>query len=233
MPLFSFVRQSQGCRLRHRRSVARDEDDIQKSALSGYFKSVPRAADLEATAETDKNVEVVGALSQPKERIDVDREIRRHLINQTGIQRTDPRMVFAGTDRVVEFNITAQFASDCARNTDRVVPLDASIVAARLIENVDPGLPKQCETAGQTVVERQAEAGLVDAVPEVIAISRDLERGNQAEHEFTAVVADEIDLESDGRVAKAILLQRRAEIVSAGATIDIHLRKDLEIHPVR
>ena len=117
------------------------EDRCHESTLSA--RSVPVGPVLEAVTETAKYIVIRSAVGQAEERIHINGKIRSDLINQTSVECSDPG---ARPDRVVEFNIATQIPDDCAGEPDRILPLHTHVAAARLIENVDPGLRKQCET---------------------------------------------------------------------------------------
>src|SRR5215831_17748921 len=103
----------------------------------------PVRTESKAIAEAAKYVVIGSAVGHSKKRVCVHREIWRHLINQTGVQCADPG---SRTDRVVEFNIPTQLADYCAGESDRILPLNLHLAAARFIENIYSSLGKQRET---------------------------------------------------------------------------------------
>src|SRR5262249_16869617 len=101
------------------------------------------STESKAIAEAAKYVVIGSAVGQSKKRVYVHREVWCHLINQTGVQCTDP---WPRTDRVVEFNIPTQIPNYRTGESDRILPLNLHLAAASFIENVDPRLGKQRET---------------------------------------------------------------------------------------
>jgi hypothetical protein len=84
-----------------------------------------------------------------QKRIHIDRKIRSDSIDQTRIERSNPRLVSARAHGVIEFDVAAEVPDDRARQSDGILPLHAHATAARLVENVDPGLSEQCEPPRQ------------------------------------------------------------------------------------
>ena len=110
--------------------------------------------ELETVAEAAKYIVIGSVIRESEERIHVDREIRRDLIDQAGVECADPLLTVAGAHSIVEFHIAAQISDDRAREADWILPLHTHVAAARFVENVDPRLGEQCETPWQGVIYR-------------------------------------------------------------------------------
>ena len=114
----------------------------------------PVRTELKAIAESAEDIVIGGVIGESEERVYVDREIWRYLINQTGIECADPLLIMTCAHRVVEFHIAAQISDDRAGEADRILPLHTHVAAARFIEKVNPRLGEQRETIRQRVSHR-------------------------------------------------------------------------------
>jgi hypothetical protein len=90
-------------------------------------------ANLKSAPESTEDVVVGGAIGHAEEGIDIDGKIGSDLVDQSGIDRSDPGLMFPRTDGVVELKVSAQVAYDGARDSYRILPLHTHVPAARLV----------------------------------------------------------------------------------------------------
>ena len=69
---------------------------------------------LEAIAKSGENIVIGCVVSESEERVYVDGEIWRYLINETGVECADPGLIMTCAHGVVEFDVAAQIADDCS-----------------------------------------------------------------------------------------------------------------------
>src|SRR5579864_2662433 len=122
--------------------------------------------------EPDEHIVVRRAVVETEKRVDIDRRIWSHLIDQAGVQRPDPRLVRAGAHRIIKLQVATEVAGNGARKADRILPLHPHIAAVWLVQNVDPRLREQSQAPWQGVINRQTKTWLPNLISSAPIVCR-------------------------------------------------------------